>query len=191
MKKILKWILIIFGILFFIGIIAGGSNKSNVGKYAYNKSNDVYLGKIIELKPCGNKPSINCYIADFGNLHNQYSGSRPLEYPIDIVDVKDDMSNPKEDLKYIYGSEYCILEDCFLILSGIERDKNSNAFGELVVPEINLWENTGLNRGKVVGKIKHNTKVQILNKKETDQLYYLVKFDNLTGWVSELFVVIE
>ncbi|GAI37883.1 unnamed protein product [marine sediment metagenome] len=75
----------------------------------------------------------------------------------------------------------------FTVLSGIERDPESDAYGELVVSEINLWENPGPDRGKVVGKVKHNTKVQILDEKETDQLYYLVKSNDLIGWVSELF----
>lgn len=77
----------------------------------------------------------------------------------------------------------------FTVLSGIEKDPQSDAYGELVVPEINIWENTGSDRGKVVGKIPHEAKVKILEEKTTDQLYYKVESpDGLTGWVSELFV---
>ncbi len=77
----------------------------------------------------------------------------------------------------------------FTILSGIEKDPQSDAYGELVVPEINIWENTGPDRGKVVGEIPHKTKVKILEEKTTDQFYYKVESpDGLTGWVSELFV---
>ena len=77
----------------------------------------------------------------------------------------------------------------FTVLSGVEKDPQSDAFGELVVPEINIWENTGPDRGKVIGKISHDTKVKILEEKTTDQLYYKVEStDGLTGWISELFV---
>lgn len=69
----------------------------------------------------------------------------------------------------------------YAVLSGIED-------GELMVEEINLWENPGPDRGKVVGKIGHDTEVEILNEVETNQLYYQVKSKNLTGWVSKMFI---
>ncbi len=76
----------------------------------------------------------------------------------------------------------------FTVLSGIERDPQSDAYSELVVPEINIWEDAGPDRGKTVGTISHDTKVKILEEKTTDQLYYRVESpDGLTGWVSELF----
>jgi len=111
-KKILKWAVIGFVVLLVVGAIAGNNDESFIGKYAYNATNDEYQGKIIKVKPCSNKPSLTCYVTDLGNVHNQYSGASPTEHPIGNVNVKDNISNPKEDLKYIYGSEYCILEDC-------------------------------------------------------------------------------
>lgn len=75
----------------------------------------------------------------------------------------------------------------YTILSGIEND-------ELVVPEINLWSDYGENRiakgAKVVGIVKHNTEVQILEEAVDGKTkFYKVKSpDNLIGWVSENFV---
>lgn len=73
-------------------------------------------------------------------------------------------------------------DDRYTTLSGMEN-------GELVVEEINVWENVGPDRGKVVGKISHDTKVKILEEKTNDQLYYKIQSpEGLTGWVSEQFV---
>jgi len=75
----------------------------------------------------------------------------------------------------------------YAILSGIEND-------ELVVPEINLWSDYGENRiakgAKVVGIVKHNSEVQILEEAVDGKTkFYKVKSpDNLIGWVSENFV---
>jgi hypothetical protein len=83
-----------------------------------------------------------------------------------------------------------------LTLTGIERDENSDAFGELVAPEISLWEKSGADgqqRGKVVGKAKHQDVVQVLEVDEgTDITFYKVRLtDEIEGWVSQLFVEIE
>lgn len=77
----------------------------------------------------------------------------------------------------------------YTILSGIEKDKNSPSYGQLVVETINLWENAGSDRGKVVVKIPHDTKVEILEENDTDQKYYrVVDSNNNQGWVSEQFI---
>jgi len=75
--------LIIFVTLMVIGAIAGSGGESDIGKYAYNATNNIYQGKIIEVKPCNTKSSITCYVTDFGDIHNQYSGAKPTEHPVD------------------------------------------------------------------------------------------------------------
>lgn len=77
----------------------------------------------------------------------------------------------------------------FTRLSGIEKDKYSPSYGELVVEEINLWEGTGNNRGKVVGKVAHDSKVEIINEKNDEIMFYKVRTsDGIEGWVSEQFI---
>lgn len=74
-------------------------------------------------------------------------------------------------------------------LSGIEKDEFSPSYDELVVEEISLWQGTGNSRGRVVGKIDHNTRVEIIDEKNDELIFYKVKTNNgLEGWVSENFV---
>lgn len=75
----------------------------------------------------------------------------------------------------------------YTILTGIEN-------GELVVPEINLWADSGRDRVakkiKVIGRVSHNTKVQILDE-ATDggiKFYKIKSPDDLVGWITEYFV---
>ena len=49
-------------------------------------------------------------------------------------------------------------------LAGIECEESSLAYGDLVVPEINLWESTGPNRGRVVDQLPDAAPVQVLRR---------------------------
>ncbi|MDD2496477.1 MAG: hypothetical protein PHE29_14970 [Tissierellia bacterium] len=54
-----------------------------VGKYAYNKTNDAYQGKITSLKDCKLKPTTKCYEVNPGSEYSL------VEYPIEMVTVKE------------------------------------------------------------------------------------------------------
>jgi hypothetical protein len=54
-----------------------------IGKYAYNKTSGAYQGKITSLKDCKLKPSTKCYEVNPG------SGYKPIEYPVNMVEVKE------------------------------------------------------------------------------------------------------
>lgn len=81
-------------------------------------------------------------------------------------------------------------QEKYVTISGVERDKASMDYGQIVVQEINVWENAGVQRGRVVGKLPHGTKVKVLEEKTTDQKYYKITTDTLfyEGWVSEQLV---
>lgn len=83
----------------------------------------------------------------------------------------------------------------FALLSGVERDPSSDAYGELVVSEINVWSDYGnrvAKKAKVNGTVAHGTKVKILEETFDDYNEYVVYKietpDGVIGWVSELFV---
>ncbi len=57
--------------------------RENVGKYAYNKTNGVYRGKITAVKPCTTAPKITCYVVE----NPEYS--RPMEAPVENTDVRE------------------------------------------------------------------------------------------------------
>lgn len=73
----------------------------------------------------------------------------------------------------------------YVTISGIDKDN-----GELVLQEINVWENAGPQRGRVMGKLPNGTKVSVLEEKTTDQKYYKITTNTLfyEGWVSEQMV---
>ena len=76
-------------------------------------------------------------------------------------------------------------------LSGMECDGRSPAYGEVVVPEINIWQKHGPDRGRVVGRLPHGTKVDILDTiylAQESRSWYRVHFGAITGWVAEPFV---
>lgn len=91
-------------------IVDKDSLSGAIGKYAYNKTSGAFQGKVTEVKPCSTKPTEGCYVTDFGDTHNNYSGAIPQEHPISNVILRDEIVDPEEDLKYIYGSGYYILE---------------------------------------------------------------------------------
>jgi len=76
-------------------------------------------------------------------------------------------------------------------LSGIDCTEGSGAYGELVVPDINIWTRHGPDRGRVVGKLSHGTQVEVLERLYVEQEsrhYYRVRSRSITGWVPETFV---
>jgi len=89
------------------GIIGSSSNSSKsenvVGKYAYNKTNGVYIGVVADTKDCATAPSIRCYKINYGEGYSKNS-----EHPVDNVDVKNtppsllnDSSDTPEDVNEI------------------------------------------------------------------------------------------
>lgn len=59
------------------------SPPSDIGKYAYNATNGVYRGRIIEFKACSSEPNLNCYVVEHPDF------SKPMEAPVVNVVVKD------------------------------------------------------------------------------------------------------
>jgi hypothetical protein len=81
-------------------------------------------------------------------------------------------------------------------LNGREKEPGSLAYGEVVVPEINVWEQPGsLPRcGKVVGKLPHGSRVNVLGQVQdqgNEQTYYEVSADDVQGWVSETLITLK
>lgn len=75
-------------------------------------------------------------------------------------------------------------------ITGIDRCQGSVTFGELIQPDaIPLWEGWGTDRGNIVGRLKHDTAVSVLEaRRHTDGTitYYKVRTEaGLQGWVSE------
>lgn len=54
-----------------------------VGKHAYNRTNGVYIGVIVNQKECRTVPGMQCYSVD------REGASRLIESPVTNVDVKD------------------------------------------------------------------------------------------------------
>jgi hypothetical protein len=80
-------VLIVLGVFALLIIVStalfSSSPQSNIGKYGYNKTNGVYRGKIIEEKACTTNSSVQCYVLEMEGY------SRPMEGPVDNVEVKD------------------------------------------------------------------------------------------------------
>jgi hypothetical protein len=77
-----------------------------------------------------------------------------------------------------------------MTISGVDKDKQSESYGQLILQEISVWENVGPQRGRVVGKLPNGTRVSVLEEKTTDQKYYKITTDTLfyEEWVSEQMV---
>lgn len=75
----------------------------------------------------------------------------------------------------------------FAVLSGIDSNPESGAYGELVVPEINVWEKAGSGgpNNMAIGRAPHGTKVEVLEIKEVEgNTFY--KIHSSVGEVSAL-----
>lgn len=57
--------------------------ESVIGRHAYNKTNGVYRGRILQEKPCTTSPSQQCYLLEVEGA------SRNMEAPVSNIDVKD------------------------------------------------------------------------------------------------------
>lgn len=64
-------------------LVKKSGQQKNVGKYAYNKTNGVYRGKITAVKPCTTTPKMTCYVVE----NPEYS--RPMEAPVENTDVRE------------------------------------------------------------------------------------------------------
>jgi hypothetical protein len=78
-------------------------------------------------------------------------------------------------------------------ISGRETWKESLAYGEVVVPHVNIWEHAGSlpRSGKVIGQLASGTRVTVLSEEEIGedrQTYYDVSSESLRGWASESFM---
>ena len=78
-------------------------------------------------------------------------------------------------------------------MNGREMWNGSLAYGEVVVPLINIFERPGglLKCGLKIGELPHGQKVDIADKKfveEADRTYFKVSLPHLNGWVSEAFI---
>lgn len=73
----------IFIPLILIGFLTTGtpSEDADIGKYAYNSTNGVYRGKILEKKDCASDSSFKCFVVE--------NGGTKMEAPVDNVLVKD------------------------------------------------------------------------------------------------------
>ncbi len=73
------------------------------------------------------------------------------------------------------------------VINTIDKDPNSDLYQKIALIEVNIWENYGPNRGKVVGTLSHSTIVDVLDEYNTDQKYYKIRATGgtPTGWVSE------
>lgn len=81
----------------------------------------------------------------------------------------------------------------FVWLSGRETWSRSPVFGELVVPEIVIWEFSGSlpHCGRVMAKIPHGSRVRVLEKEyveEDKEFCYRILTNQVEGWVSEMFI---
>lgn len=77
-------------------------------------------------------------------------------------------------------------------ICGREHAEGSLAFGEVVVPQVNLWKHAGSlpQSGKVIGKLTNGTCVAVLNEvvEKDSQTYYEISSELLRGWVSGKFL---
>lgn len=112
------------------------SLSNNVGKYGYNKTNGVYIGKIISVKQCKTAPEIQCYEIDQGAGY-----SRPSEHPVDNVTVKDQSTQPtqssaptstpipitknKVDYEIVSSEKSKAVENYWLLLKSEDRSKQT------------------------------------------------------------------
>jgi len=55
---------------------------------------------------------------------------------------------------------------------------------------INVWQNAGVSRGKVVFSVPHNTIVSVIGNKVADdgRTWYKVEYRGQTGWIAQDFV---
>lgn len=98
-----------------------------------------------------------------------------IETPTPAKQKEQAIESPEEQIKK------------FAVLSGIDRDPESSAYGELVVQEINVWEKAGSGgpENVTIGRIPHNTKVEVIESKEAEgETFYLVR--SFVGKVSVL-----
>ena len=65
----------------------------------------------------------------------------------------------------------------------------TNSNGDLIVPNINVWQNNGSSRGSIICEMRHRMRIQITSINISEGILYF-KVDNgrCEGWVSELFV---
>lgn len=58
----------------------------------------------------------------------------------------------------------------YAVLSGIDNDPKSDAYGEIVIQEINVWEEAGSGEPNnvAVGRIPHDTAVEVLESKDIE-----------------------
>ena len=78
-------------------------------------------------------------------------------------------------------------------ISGRETWKDSLAYGEVVVPEVRVWQRPGSlpRAGGVAGEVSHGSPVTVFAEEqilEDRQKYYQVSTGSLDGWVSQSFV---
>jgi hypothetical protein len=75
-------------------------------------------------------------------------------------------------------------------LSGVERTPGSPAYGDVVVPLINLWN--APSRTKVIGQGFHGDEVEVLDltQGKDKRAYYLVRVQRTgdTGWLPAPFL---
>jgi hypothetical protein len=61
-------------------------------------------------------------------------------------------------------------------ICGVEREKESPVFGELVVEEANLWAKPGgmlIPGNHIIGKVPHLTEVKVMNKKTINHYLFI------------------
>ncbi len=82
---LIAFLVIVFAPVILIGIVSAISPSPNrdtaIGKHAYNSTNGVYRGKILETKDCSTNPNYKCFVVE-----NEGTTS---EAPVVNVDVKD------------------------------------------------------------------------------------------------------
>ena len=78
-------------------------------------------------------------------------------------------------------------------INGRETWHRSLAYGEVVVPQVNIWQYAGPlpKSGNAIGQISHGTRVTVLAEEEEPsdhRKYYEVSSERVHGWVLESFV---
>lgn len=78
-------------------------------------------------------------------------------------------------------------------ITGRETWSESFDYGEVAVPEINIWERPGPlpHGGQVVGQLPHGTKVNVTKRswdEENKVYYYHISENEIQGWVKETFL---
>ena len=79
-------------------------------------------------------------------------------------------------------------------MTGIDRTPTSSTYGELIVPQINVWSSWGSVMGSAVGQVRHGQQVQILealHHEELDRDFYRIDAGDVTGWVVDSFIQFE